>query len=397
MSTEIAKRDAGQEKGLVVRDSFGLSEKSSSAETAIAAVQAREMARINAAYISAERHPRQWLDVQVRLLDHCKRPGFAEVAWYKKPAGKKKINGQWVETYAEGLSARFAEVARQEMGNISTETTIVYEDHLARIVRATTLDLQHNTVDSREFTIAKFVEKRGEKKGDSWEPPKGREVISQRLNSYGEPTYLVVATDDEIRAKMNSEISKTTRDESLRLIPKDIRDLCAEKVNLVRNDPKAIDPTAARNKLINGFAELNVLPSDITTYMNTAVDKLSPAQINDLRGLYQAIRDGELTFNEALKAKYDTPQGTESEVERDIRNQRRTQEQEKLGMAEPSATAKPESEGAEAARPSGAEGASQSAPLTAEQNAELDLKLAGEEKQPPPPKRAPMVFGKGRK
>lgn len=374
---ELAKSD---ERGLIQRESFGVSEKQNSAETAIAAVQAREAARINGAYIMAERHPRNWLDVQVRLLDHCKRPGFAEVAWYKKPAGKKKINGQWIESYAEGLSARFAEVARQEMGNVHTETTIVYEDHLARIIRATSVDLERNTIDSREFTIAKFVEKRGEKKGDGWEPPKGREVISQRINSYGEPTFLVVATDDEIRMKMNSEISKTTRDESLRLIPKDIRDMCAEKILSVRNDPKAIDPAAARNKLINSFAELNVLPSDLTTYIGTAIDKISPAQLNDLRGLFQAIRDGELTFNEALKMKYDTTE-IESEAERDIRIAKTLKEQEKESESTTGTAAKaaaPVVEQAAGATISSGEPAA----LTPEQNAELDRKLAEEEAQP---------------
>lgn len=371
-TTELAKHGI-EEKGLVLRDSFGISEKANSAETAIAAVQAREAARINGAYVMAERHPRSWDDVRVRLLQHCDRPGFAEVAWYRKPAGKAQINGQWVNVFAEGLSARFAEVARQEMGNVQTETTIVFEDHMARIIRATSIDLERNTIDSREFTIPKFVEKRGTKEKDgSFTPPKGREVISQRFNTYGEPTYLVVATDDEVRMKMNSEISKTTRDESLRLIPKDIRDDCAKKIAATKADPKKTDPLQARKNVIDNFAALNVMPSDLQTYMQTDVDKLSPAQVEELRGLYVAIRDGDTTFNEALKAKYDTTPHEETEAERDIRLQRQMKEQEK-----PKESTEKAPPNARVEQTGGATNSSGEPPaLSANENAKLDKEIA---------------------
>src|SRR5262249_33173490 len=144
-----------------------------------AAVAARERAEVEAMYVMAERHPRNWDDVRVRLLSHCCRPGFAEIARYKKPAGRKQVDGQWKETYAEGLSARFAEIARQEAGNLSMGTNVTYEDDLVRILRIFVVDVERNNKDSREVTIAKVVEKKGEKRRgtDDWDPPKGREVI----------------------------------------------------------------------------------------------------------------------------------------------------------------------------------------------------------------------------
>lgn len=304
------------EKNLVRREEFGAAQLQNSAETAIAGVTAREQARVNAMFIMAERHPRSWDTVRVRLLGHCDRPGFAEIARYKKPAGRKQVNGQWVDSFAEGLSARFAEIARQEMGNTSTETSVVYEDDLIRIVRASVMDLERNNFDSREITIAKVVERKGKKQKDgTWTAPEGRDVIGQRINSYGDPVYLVKATDDEIRNKQNSEISKAQRDESLRLIPKDIRDDCESRVVQVMNDPKKIDPTAARKRIIDSFAKIGVLPDDLIQYIGCALDKISPAQLDELRGLYTAINDGDTTFNEALQLKYD--QKAASQEERD--------------------------------------------------------------------------------
>lgn len=304
------------DRGHTARQEFGVTQTQSAAETAIAAVSAREQAKIQAMFIMAERHPRNWDTVRVRLLQHCERFGFAEVARYQKPAGRKKVNGEWKETFAEGLSARFAEIARQEMCNTSTETSVIYEDDLIRIVRASVMDLERNSLDAREITIAKVVEKRGkqDRATGEWTPPEGREVISQRINSYGEPSYLVRATDDEVRAKQNSEISKAQRDESLRLIPKDIRDDCEARILATISDPKKIDPAAARKKLVDSFAALGVMPDDLVTYIGCALDRCSPPQITELRGLWTAIKDGEIDFTTALKAKYDQP-GSRKEAE----------------------------------------------------------------------------------
>lgn len=305
------------ERGQTARQDFGGQQLQTAAETAIAAVAARERAEVEAAFVMAERHPRNWDTVRVRLLEHCDRPGFAAIARYQKPTGRKKVNGQWVDTFAEGLSARFAETARQEMMNVKTSAAAIYEDDMVRIVRTSVIDLERNTHDFRDTVVAKAVEKRGKQHKDTgeWLPPEGRDVISQRINTYGEPSYLVRATDDEIRSKQNSEISKSQRDESLRMIPKDIRDDCEAKILATLADPKKVDPTAAKKKLIDSFATLKVTPDDLRDYCGTATEKLSPAQLNELRGLYTAIRDGEIDFATALRMKFDQPSTSEAERE----------------------------------------------------------------------------------
>lgn len=299
MSNEIVRHSA-----------FGDLERQAQSETAMATVVAREQAMVQARFIMALKQPRNWDDIRVRLLSHCDRPGFAEVARYKKPAGRAQVNGEWVDTFAEGFSARFAEVARQELGNLDVATQVTFDNAEIRMVRAVVLDLQRNNSDGRDITVTKVVEKKGKfnKQTKQWEPPAGREILSERVNTAGDPVWLCRATEDEIRMRQNSEISKAHRDETLRLIPRDILDECEAKVFATKNDPKKVDPTAARKKVIDAFATLNLLPSDLVNYLGITLDKASPKQIEELRGLYTAIKDGEITFEEAMRLKYE-PEG----------------------------------------------------------------------------------------
>ncbi len=296
------------ERGLTRRDEFGAVQAQSQAETAMAAVAAREQAKIQAAYIMAERHPRVWDGVRRRMLDHCQRYGFAVVARYKKPVGSEYINGEWVQKHAEGLSTQFAQVARQEMGNVSAETSVVYEDSRLRIVRAGVVDYERNTHEWREIAVAKVTEKKGKRKGAGWEPPEGREVISERLNSKNEPVYLCVATDDEVAKRQNAEISKAHRDCTLRMIPKDIRDEAEFVIEKIKEEKIDRDPAAFRKQVADAFAAQGVGAEDLVTYLGKPLEKASKKELADLKDLWSAIKENETTFQDALRMKYAQPE-----------------------------------------------------------------------------------------
>lgn len=296
------------ERGIVRREEFGAVQAQSQAETAMAAVAAREQAKIQAAYIMAERHPRVWDGVRRRLLDHCQRYGFALIARYKKPVGSEFINGQWVQKYAEGLSTQFAQVARQEMGNVSAETSVVYEDNRLRIIRAGVVDYERNTHEWREIAVAKVVEKKGKRKGAGWEHPEGREVISERINTKGEPVYLCVATDDEVAKRQNAEISKAHRDCTLRMIPKDIRDEAEAVIEKIKEEKIDRDPATFRKQVADAFASQGVGAEDLVTYLGKSLEKASKRELADLKDLYSAIKENEVTFQEALRMKYSQPE-----------------------------------------------------------------------------------------
>ncbi|OQA34773.1 MAG: hypothetical protein BWY56_01837 [Acidobacteria bacterium ADurb.Bin340] len=255
------------------------------AETATAALAAQAKAMIEARFIMAMQRPRDLDMVRQRLLKECQRPTFAEVARYRKPIGKG----------VEGPSIRFAEAAIRCMTNIVVETLTVFDDREKRIVRVSVTDLEANVPYSKDVTIPKAVERRKPKPGDV--------VLRQRVNSHGEPVFLIEATDDEILNQENALISKAVRTLGLRLVPGDLIDEAMDAVMETLRNRDAQDPDAAKRKLFDAFAGVGVTVDQIKEYLGHKGDVLNPKELADLRGLFSALRDGETTWREIMEAR----------------------------------------------------------------------------------------------
>lgn len=269
----------------IVREGFEARETRAIVETAATAIAAQAKAAVESRYIMALQRPRDWDSVRVRLLKDCKRSGFAEVAIYHKPIGKG----------VEGPSIRFAEAALRAMTNILPEVSTIYDDAQKRIVRVSVTDLEANLTYSKDVVIQKTVERKKQ--------PKDATILGSRYNSQGEKVYIVEATDDDILNKENALISKAIRTNGLRLLPGDILDECMAEVQRVREAGVKADPDAARKKLVDAFAGIGVPPDQLKTYLGHDLATASPAELDQLRGLYAAIKDGEATWAQAMDAK----------------------------------------------------------------------------------------------
>ena len=302
---EVVKADPGHAI-ILQREEYGAVQRQDVAETAAIAVAAREQAAINARFIAAERHPRSVESFRTALLKECQRPGFAASAEYDRPAGKKLVNGRWIEQRAKGPSIRFIETAMQCWKNIYPEVTTVFDSPLLRILRATVTDLESNIAWSMEVPVTKQIERKGyeDKRTGKMTPPKGREILGERINSLGETTFLVRATDDEVPMKQNALLSKSLRTSGKRLLPADIVEECMDVARNTRADHDAKDPDAAKRKLIDSFSEIGVTPEELAEYLEHGLEgKLQPKELTELRGLFTALRDGNVTWAEAMLAK----------------------------------------------------------------------------------------------
>lgn len=262
------------------------------AETASALLAAQAEAMVKARFTVALRRTRDWDDVRTKLLKACERPGFAGsatnektwgAAWFRKPVGEG----------VEGFSIRFAEEAVRCMGNIDVEPTTLYEDDQKRIIRLSVLDLESNVAYHSTIVVEKTVVRRFLKKGE--------EALRVMVNSRGETTYLMPATDDDMLSKQNNLISKAVRNGVLRLVPGDIQAECRTRILAIRHGEAAKDPDAFRRKVVDGFAKLNVLPSHLKEMLGHDLAQASPAELTDLRELWQAIDEGRTTWAEALQ------------------------------------------------------------------------------------------------
>jgi hypothetical protein len=252
------------------------------AETASAVLAAQARALVEARYLIAINRPRDLDVVREKLLKECRRPSFAEVAIYKKPIGKG----------VEGLSIRYAEAAIRYMGNIDISQQTIYDDAEKRIIRVSCTDMETNTPYSSDVTIEKTLERRRIQEGD--------QVVRKRKNSKGEELYIILATEDDILNKQNALMSKAIRTNGLRLVPGDIQDECEQLVRETKKKRDVEDPDGARRRIFDAFNAQGVTVAQIKEYLGHDGDTLQPKELEDLRGIYVALKDGETSWREVM-------------------------------------------------------------------------------------------------
>ena len=252
-------------------------------DPAVAASAEAAKARIQSAYVMALRKPRNSDEARDNILRACKRPAFAERVEYSKPVGGKAIVGP---------SIRFAETALREWGNVLTDTQVIYEDENVRRIKVFCTDLETNSSFSKEIQITKTVER--SKAGPD------REVVGERKNTKGATVYIVKATEDELFNKEGAAISKAIRNEGLRLIPSDIIDEALDIARATLKDRDSKDPDAAKKAVLDAFSEIGVKPRDVEQYLGHKTDAITPMELQALRGMYRAIRDGEAKWKDYI-------------------------------------------------------------------------------------------------
>jgi hypothetical protein len=277
MTTEEKATNGG---AAIAREEFGARSLEKRRETAQSAMVAQARASIEAMYVMALQRPRSWLDVRSKLLIECERPGFAQAAIFVVPRGRKTI---------EGLSIRFAEGAARLAGNLRRGSRVTYEDDEKRILNVYVIDLETNSVGERDIVVTKVIERRD---------PSDRLVFTQRKNTAGETVYLVACTDDELFMKEGALVSKVSRTLTLAAIPADIREECERKCRATRAAEVKRDPDAERKRLADSFAELRVMPADLAAYLGHDLAQTTPAELETLRGVYVALRDGDASWTE---------------------------------------------------------------------------------------------------
>jgi hypothetical protein len=254
-------------------------------ETAVSASVAQAEAMVKARVLMALQRPRDWEVVRERFLRECSRPALAEIAIYRKPVGDG----------IEGPSIRLAEVALRCMTNVLIRTPVVYDDADKRVVRVEVMDLESNATYEKEVTITKQVERRN--------VPRGQTPIASRTNSRGDKVYILQATDDDILNKENALISKAMRTLGFRIFPGYLLEEGTDKVREVLKAGATKDPDAEKRKVIDAFSAQGVNAAALSDYLGHPLDTIAPAEIVELRGVYQAIKDGEASWADTLEHK----------------------------------------------------------------------------------------------
>jgi hypothetical protein len=303
--TEILKRPGGST--VTVRNDL-TEEITVGQDMSPTAAAAAAKAEVEARIIAARRWPRDEDQFREDILKDCRRPGFAEIALFRKPVGRKKnVEGKWEEAFAIDFSIRFMEGALQKYGNVYITARISYEDSDRALLTVQVVDVQRNVGYSTDAMLDKLVERR--------EVKSGRKTRGMRENSYGDLVYLVEATKDEFRNVIGAERSKLIRDNGKRLLPRDILDECRALIEATIANENAKDPDSAKKKILDKFAALGISASMMKDYLGRPLETLTPKDLNDLAPLYSGLRDGDFTWVDVMRAKNEPAEGEEGSSE----------------------------------------------------------------------------------
>lgn len=252
---------------------------------ATAALVASARANIEARFVMAMRFPRDMSVVRQKILLECRRPGFAKAAMYNIPRGGKTISG---------LSIRFAEAACRAMGNMSVNIPTLFDSDYERVVKVIVTDYESNATWDEDITVKKTVERK--------QLAKGQRAIRERANSFGDRLYIVEATDDDVMTKSAALVSKKARTLILRMVPGNIQDEAKALCRQIAADENAKDPDANRNRMVDAFASIGVSVSELVSYLGCELAKVTSDQMTFMSGLYNAIKDGEAKWSDAVQA-----------------------------------------------------------------------------------------------
>lgn len=273
------------------------------APAADAAAAARE---VETRILTAKKWPRSVEQFREDLLHDCRRPGFASIALFNKPVGRQRNpdTNEWEDQVVTDVSIRFMETALQYYGNIYVQARIPFENEKQVKLGVGVMDLQHNTAYYQEAIIPKVVERR--------EIKKGRKSIGTRVNTYGDTVHLVEATDMEVRNLVGAERSKLIRDQGKKLIPRDILDEARAVIDQTLADENAKDPDSAKKRVLDRFAAVGVSATDLMSYLNRPIESLTPRDLQDLGKLYNALREGEVSWADVVRPQEPTESAGET-------------------------------------------------------------------------------------
>lgn len=231
--------------------------------------------------------PRDWSAISQELLQRCDSPDFARAAYYRKPGA----GGRDVDT----LSGAFAELAQQLMRNVSFDTAPEVEDELTVLYRTTVIDLESNAPTSETFRVDRTIERRVVRENDT--------VLSQREGAAGETIYLVLASDEQLAARLRSQVAQVKRLLLLSLVPADVRARCLERCRQVATSEDTKDLPAAIKGVVSAALGLGLEAHDLKEYLGKSPSSATAEQVAELRSVLALMREGELTWRDALDAK----------------------------------------------------------------------------------------------
>lgn len=219
--------------------------------------QQRAIAETQAAMMIAQKFPRDEKASMDRIMNACTRPGLAEVALYSYSRGGSDITGP---------SIRLAEAIAQNWGNLQYGVRELSQSNGESTVEAFAWDLETNTKQVKIFQVP-HVRYSKSKGNTRLEDP--RDI------------YELIANNGARRVRACI----------LGIIPGDVIEMAQKQCDLTLTTKTDTSPEAVK-KMLEAFAAYKVTSEMIEARIQRRLDSVNPAQIVQLRKIYNSLKDG---------------------------------------------------------------------------------------------------------
>lgn len=214
----------------------------------------RAIAEAQGQLILAKRFPRSKSSSMADLMDACKSPDFAAMAFYAVP------------NRGSGPSIRFMEESARCYGNFQFGHRELSRSEGKSEIEVFAWDMEKNNRSTRQITVMHVLDtKNGPKK---------------------------LTDQSDIDNKIANVASKQVRGRIAALLPKDLiaAGIAACKLTLAGNND---EPVSARvNRMVQAFAKFGVTADMLSKYIGHTLDTATVDELADLIGVFNAIKEG---------------------------------------------------------------------------------------------------------
>lgn len=225
-------------------------------KTMVEVAESRAQHDVQAAYVIAQRFPRNQMECYSAIMDACKRPFLAEQAMYAYPRGGSLVTGP---------SIRLAEAMAQAWRNIDCGVREISQTNGVSIAEAYAIDLQTNTRVTKVFYVK---HERHTKKGIS------------KLNDPRD-IYELVANQGARRLRACI----------LAILPGDVVEAAVERCKKTLESSE-VPLTEQIRKMVTAFDELGVKVEHLEKRLGHKLEATIPQEIVTLKGIYKSLKDG---------------------------------------------------------------------------------------------------------
>lgn len=225
--------------------------------------------------VAVQRPRDEAIVIKRALQELALAPECAKAAYYSIPYKERQVDGSYKVVKVEGPSIKAAMSLARRWGNCTVASRLMNEDESGWDLEGVFVDFETNFRVSRPFRVSKVAKKRG---GGTYRLDPQRELMALQAGASkairnatlaGLPDYLVSAYNNRAREIVGGKL-----------------------------DQKAPPETVAA--VIRAFVKFNATQEQLEAYTKLKVELWTGTEVADLRGLWNAIQDGQITAEEAF-------------------------------------------------------------------------------------------------